>query len=73
MARPKRRHPAVQAYLSELGQKGGRARAEALSPQQRRKIAQEGGKALQARRSPEERRAAALKAIRARWSKAKDQ
>lgn len=67
-----KRHPAVNAYLSELGKKGGPARAKALSKRRRKQIAQSGGKARAAKMTPEERSAAARKAIRARWRKAKN-
>ena len=59
----------VQAYIREITSKGGKARAESLTPSERKKIARAGGKALQASRTPEQRRATALKAARARWAK----
>jgi hypothetical protein len=65
----RKRHPAVDAYIQAITSAGGRARAEALTPAARTKIARKGGKTLQASRSPEERKAAALKAVEARWAK----
>jgi len=64
---PEKRDPAVEQYILRLASIGGKARAEALTPRQRKRIAKQGGKALQAGRTPEERSASARKAARARW------
>src|SRR5260370_12864792 len=56
------------ALLGSLGgKKGGRARAEALTERQRKKIARKGGKARAKNMTPEERSESAPKAARARW------
>ena len=55
------------ALLGRLGgKKGGKARAEALTDDQRQKIARKGGKARAKKMTAEERSAAARKAARAR-------
>jgi len=41
----KRLHPAVRKYYARLASLGGRARAKALSPARRQRIARMGGKA----------------------------
>jgi hypothetical protein len=65
----KKLHPAVIAYIREMTSKGGRARAEALSPIQRKRIARKGGRAAQAKLSPEQRSEAARRAVQARWKR----
>jgi len=52
-----------------LGRRGGQARAEALSPQERKAIAAKAGKARGKALSPEERSAIAKKAVEARIAK----
>ena len=60
------------ALLGSLGgKKGGKARAEALTESQRKKIAQKGGKARAKSMTPEERSEASRKAARARWDQRK--
>jgi hypothetical protein len=71
MARRKR-HPAVEEWIQSVTSKGGTARAKALSPAARRKIASAGGKATAAKLTPEERSASARRAVVARWAKAKN-
>jgi len=63
----KQKNPAAVA----LGKLGGRARAQALSPEERSRISRLANKARNKRLSATERRAIAQKAIRARWEKAK--
>jgi len=63
------RHPAVNAYLQKIGKLGGTARAAALTPRQRKRIAILGGQALQAGKTPEQKSATGRKAARARWGK----
>jgi hypothetical protein len=67
MARRKR-HPAVEEWIQSVTSKGGTARAKALSPAARRKIASAGGKATAAKLTPEERSASARRAVVARWA-----
>ena len=67
---PEKRDPAVDAYLQKIGKRGGAARAEALTPRQRTRIAKLGGKAFKealAKKSPEERAERGRRAARARW------
>jgi acyl-CoA reductase-like NAD-dependent aldehyde dehydrogenase len=57
-----------------LGSLGGKARAKALSPKQRKEIANKAVKAAKRARqrmTPEQRREIAQKAAGARWAKAK--
>jgi hypothetical protein len=49
--------------------KGGRARAEALTPGERSRIAKKGATALNESMSPAARKASAKKAAAARWKK----
>jgi hypothetical protein len=66
MAR-KKVHPVIAEWYAEITSKGGKARAESLTPAQRKRIARKAGRALQATRTPEERKASARKASLARW------
>jgi hypothetical protein len=61
----------VIAWLKEFQSKGGKARAERLTPRQKKRIAKLGGKARARNMTPEERAASARKAVRARWKKRK--
>jgi hypothetical protein len=69
MARKKRRHPAVGKWIQTMTRKGGRARARALTPEQRKKIAASGGNARWHGSSAEERSAKMREVIRARWAR----
>jgi hypothetical protein len=62
------RDPAVNAWIQKITSLGGKARAAALTPRQRKMISRKAGRAAQALKSPEERSAAARKAVRARWA-----
>jgi hypothetical protein len=57
----------VIAWLKEFQSQGGKARAERLTPRQKKRIAKLGGRARAAGMTPEERSASARKAARARW------
>jgi hypothetical protein len=70
MARRKR-HPAVEEWIQNITSKGGTARAEALTPSARKKIASAGGKASAAKLTPAQRSANARRAVLARWAKAR--
>jgi hypothetical protein len=63
----KQKNLAAQA----LGSLGGKARAEALSAEDRKKIAGEAGKKSRDNMSAKRKRAIAKKAARARWEKEK--
>jgi len=57
-----------------MGRKGGKARAAALSPEQRSSIARQASEAARVARAamtPEQRTELARKAVRARWDKRK--
>lgn len=59
----------VNAYLQKIGKAGGTARAQALTPRQRTRIAKLGGQAFKealAKKTPEERSAAGRRAARSR-------
>ena len=58
----------VRQYIQRITSAGGRARAEALTPSQRKRIARKAGRASQAAKTPEQRSASARKAARARWA-----
>ncbi len=57
--------------MSELGKKGGPARAKALSAARRREIARMGAVALNGSLTAKQRRASAMKALLARWKRSK--
>ena len=59
----------VQKYIREITSLGGKARAESLTPAQRKRIARQGGRAAQAKLTPAERSVAARRAVQARWKK----
>jgi hypothetical protein len=54
---------------SEMGRKGGPARAKALAPAERAAIAKQGAAAANGARSAAERKALAANAAAARWKK----
>lgn len=68
----KRRHPAVEQFLQEIGRTGGSARAKSLSPRARRSIARSGGQARATKLTAEQRSASARKASLARWKKERE-
>ena len=71
MARRKRRHPAVEEWIQGITSKGGKARAAALTPSERKKIAAAGGVARWADVSATTRSARMRAVIKARWAKRK--
>ena len=71
MARRKRRHPAVEQWIQSVTSKGGQARAAALTPKERKKIAAAGGAARWADVAADARSAKMRAVINARWAKKK--
>jgi general stress protein YciG len=73
----KRKKPAseitLQEHMESIASRGGKARAEKLSPKRKSAIARKGGKAGGAARAasltPEKRAEIARKAAKARWGK----
>lgn len=63
------KNPHAVALGKKGGPKGGKARAENLSPERLKEIAKSGGKARSEKLSPERRKEIAKKAIEARWAK----
>ncbi len=59
----------VKRYLQQIGRAGGAARAAALTPAQKRKIARLGGRAAWANVSADERSKRMRAVISARWAK----
>jgi hypothetical protein len=70
MARRKR-HPAVDQWIQSITSQGGKARAKALTPAARKKIASAGGRASAAKFTPAQRSENARRAVLARWASAK--
>lgn len=60
-----------KAFYVERSRRGGRARANALTAEQRQEIARSGAVALNKRMTKAQRRAAARKAVQARWARAR--
>ncbi len=58
-----------KAFYVERSRRGGRARANALTAEQRQEIARSGAVALNKRMTKAQRRAAARKAVQARWAR----
>jgi len=58
----------VNAWIRKITSLGGKARAAALTPRQRRMISRKAGRAAQAKLTPEERSAAARRSVKARWA-----
>lgn len=59
------------AAAVELGRRGGRARAEKLSKDERQQIARKGAHARASKLSAEQRKQLAKKAAQSRWKKGK--
>ena len=69
MARKSDVDPAVRAAARMLGERGGKARKDALSPERREEIAREGGKARGKALSAKKLTDLARRAARARWDR----
>jgi hypothetical protein len=65
----KEKNPAAVALGRLGGRKGGKARAEALTPEQRIESARRAAQARGAKLSQKQRREIARKAAKARWEK----
>ena len=71
MAKKPKAPPALTAAAQMLGRLGGKARAEARSPEELRAIGRKGGHARAKALSAEERRTIARRAARARWDRSR--
>ena len=60
---------AVARFLKSIAQRGGKARAAALTPEERAKISRKGSRARVKALTPEQRSRIARKAAKARWKK----
>lgn len=61
----------VSEYARRLGSRGGKARRDSLTPQQRSASARKAAKARAKKMTAEQRRDSARKAVLARWAKRK--
>lgn len=61
----------MEKWITRMTRKGGKARAESLTPERRQEIAAQGGAATAENRTAKERSEAARLAARARWGPAK--